>query len=73
METATRRVNIHGAKTHLSELIQEAARGDEIIIANAGKPVARLLAVDRLPEQLVGRAISWRGTPGQISLIYATR
>ena len=41
-----RQVNIHEAKTHLSQLVEEAARGDEIIIAKAGKPVARLVAVD---------------------------
>ena len=42
-----RQVNIHEAKTHLSQLVEEAARGDEIVIAKAGKPVARLVAVDR--------------------------
>jgi prevent-host-death family protein len=41
-----RQVNIHEAKTHLSQLLEEAARGDEIIIAKAGKPIARLVAVD---------------------------
>jgi prevent-host-death family protein len=40
-----RQVNIHEAKTHLSQLLEEAARGDEIIIAKAGKPIARLVAV----------------------------
>lgn len=35
-------VNIHAAKTHLSKLVEEAAAGKEIIIAKAGKPVARL-------------------------------
>ena len=42
----TTTVNIHEAKTHLSQLVEEAARGDEIIIAKAGKPMARLIAVD---------------------------
>lgn len=41
-----RQVNIHEAKTHLSRLVEEAARGHEIVIAKAGKPVARLVAVD---------------------------
>ena len=41
-----RHVNIHEAKTHLSRLVEEAARGDEIVIAKAGKPVARLVAID---------------------------
>ena len=35
-------VNIHTAKTHFSRLVDEAASGEEIIIAKAGKPVARL-------------------------------
>jgi prevent-host-death family protein len=37
-----RTVNIHSAKTHLSRLVAAAAAGEEIIIAKAGKPVARL-------------------------------
>lgn len=35
-------VNIHEAKTHLSRFVDQAAAGEEIIIARAGKPVARL-------------------------------
>jgi prevent-host-death family protein len=35
-------VNIHAAKTHLSRLLEEAAAGEEIIIAKAGNPVAKL-------------------------------
>ena len=34
--------NIHAAKTQLSRLVDDAAGGEEIIIAKAGKPVARL-------------------------------
>lgn len=50
-------VNIHAAKTHLSSLVEEAAKGEEIIIAKAGKPVARLIALkkttfDRKPGRL---------------------
>jgi prevent-host-death family protein len=36
-------INIHAAKTHLSRLVAEVAAGEEIVIAKAGKPVARLL------------------------------
>jgi prevent-host-death family protein len=36
-------VNIHEAKTHLSRLVDRAAAGEEITIAKAGKPVARLV------------------------------
>lgn len=41
-----RKINIHEAKTHLSQLVEDAARGDEIIIAKAGKPIARLVGID---------------------------
>ncbi len=45
-----RPINIHQAKTHLSRLVERAAAGEEIIIARAGKPVARLVPF-RLPSQ----------------------
>jgi prevent-host-death family protein len=38
-------VNTHEAKTHLSELIRRALAGEEIVIARAGKPAVRLVAV----------------------------
>jgi prevent-host-death family protein len=40
-------INIHAAKTHLSSLVEEAAAGEEIIIAKAGKPVARLVPLEK--------------------------
>jgi prevent-host-death family protein len=42
---ATTVINIHEAKTHLSRLIEDVAAGAEIIIARAGKPMARLIPV----------------------------
>ena len=36
-------VNIHAAKTHLSRLLDAVADGEEILIARAGRPVARLV------------------------------
>ncbi len=39
-------VNIHQAKTHLSRLVREVAEGEPFIIARAGKPVAKVTAVD---------------------------
>lgn len=39
-------VNIHAAKTHLSRLVEEAREGREIVIARAGRPVARLVAIE---------------------------
>ncbi len=37
-------VNLYEAKTHLSSLVERAAKGEEIVIAKAGKPMARLVA-----------------------------
>lgn len=39
-------VNIHEAESQLSELVERAAKGEEIIIAKAGKPIARLNALN---------------------------
>jgi prevent-host-death family protein len=39
-------VNIHAAKTNLSSLVEEAAAGEEIIIAKAGKARARLVPLE---------------------------
>ncbi len=38
-------VNVHEAKTHFSRLIARAAQGEEIVIAKAGRPVAKLVGV----------------------------
>lgn len=38
-----RQVNVHEAKTHLSRLLEEVEAGEEVVIARAGKPVARLV------------------------------
>jgi prevent-host-death family protein len=43
-------VNIHQAKTHLSRLVEQAARGQETIIAKAGTPVARLVPFHSPPR-----------------------
>ena len=53
-------VNIHAAKTHFSRLVERAAKGEEIVIARAGRPVARLVplasaARPRRPGLLKGR------------------
>ncbi len=39
-------VNIHEAKTHLSRLVEKAARGESFIIAKAGKPMVKVVALD---------------------------
>lgn len=40
-------INIHEAKTHLSRLVEGVVAGEEIIIAKAGKPMARLVALEK--------------------------
>jgi prevent-host-death family protein len=42
-ESMAKSVNIHAAKTQFSRLVERAANGEEIIVARAGKPVARLM------------------------------
>jgi prevent-host-death family protein len=43
MRTTT--VNLHAAKTHLSRLVDQAAAGEDVIIAKAGKPMVRLVPI----------------------------
>ena len=40
-------VNIHEAKTHLSRLVERVEAGEEVVIARAGRPVARLVRLTR--------------------------
>src|SRR5258708_38391508 len=44
-------VNIHEAKTHLSRLLERVAMGEEVIIAKAGTPVAKLVPVHARPKK----------------------
>jgi prevent-host-death family protein len=43
-------INIHEAKTHLSRIVDEVAAGSEVIIAKAGKPMARLMPLTGIPR-----------------------
>ena len=66
-------VNIHAAKTHLSKLIERMEAGEEVIIARAGRPVARLapLAEPSVADSVVAPADlpSWMGSlQGQIRM-----
>jgi prevent-host-death family protein len=48
-------VNLYEAKTQLSSLVERAAKGEEIVIAKAGKPMAKLVAAktaEKTPEPL---------------------
>lgn len=53
-------INVHDAKTHFSRLLEQAHAGQEIVLAKAGKPYARLVPLapepgGRQPGRLAGR------------------
>lgn len=48
-------VNIHQAKTHLSRLLERAEAGEEIVIARAGKPIAKLVPIEAKQGRVLGR------------------
>lgn len=48
-------VNVHEAKTHLSQLLVRVAQGEEIVIARAGKPVARLVPIESKSRRILGQ------------------
>jgi prevent-host-death family protein len=52
-------VNIYEAKTHLSALVEKAAHGEEIVIAKAGKPMAKLVPLEQkvLPQRKFGQNV----------------
>jgi len=52
-------VNTHEAKTQLSKLLNEVGMGGDVVIAKAGKPVARLIAYK--PETGPRRLGAWKG------------
>ena len=53
-------VNVHQAKTHLSQLLQEVEQGQEVVIARSGVPIARLVAW-RAPLQAIAAPGAMRG------------
>lgn len=49
-------VNIHEAKTHLSQLLTRAALGEDIIIAKSGKPIVRLVPIEEpFQDRILGQ------------------
>jgi prevent-host-death family protein len=49
-----RTVNIHEAKTHFSKIIDSVRYGQEVIIAMAGKPVAKIVPLESKPKRRFG-------------------
>ena len=54
----TRAVNVHEAKTHLSRLLEAVEQGEDVVIARAGRPVARLVPAQSHGTRSPG---SWKG------------
>ncbi len=50
-----KKMNIHEAKTHFSSLVEKVHNGEEIIIAKAGKPYARLVPLKPEKKRIPGR------------------
>lgn len=48
------KVNIHEAKTHLSRLLASVERGEEVIIARSGVPIARIVPIESAPQRVLG-------------------
>jgi len=48
-------INIHEAKTHLSRLVEQAAKGEPFIIAKAGKPMVKVVPLDQPEARKVKR------------------
>ena len=50
-------INVHQAKTQFSRLLKRAHEGEEIILAKAGKPYAKLVPLDQPKERVPGIAV----------------
>jgi prevent-host-death family protein len=60
--------NIHDAKTNLSKLLEAVERGEEVVVARAGKPVARLVAIPKKKEPREGgfwKGQAWMASDGK--------
>lgn len=57
----TKQVNLYEAKTHLSQLVDEAAAGEEIVIAKNGKPLAVLKAIAEVEKPKKREFGFWAG------------
>ena len=49
-------MNVHEARTHFSRLLERAHQGEEIVVAKAGKPYAKLVPLDERKERIPGIA-----------------
>lgn len=61
-----RTVNIHDAKTHLSRLVDQAAKGESFVIAKAGKPLVKVIPLEAAAGE--GRASRFGFLRGEMSI-----
>lgn len=54
---AKKTVNVHEAKTHLSRLLEQVEAGSEVVIARAGRPIARLIPFARPGKRTLGQDV----------------
>jgi prevent-host-death family protein len=67
-------VNIHEAKTHLSQLVAEAANGEPFVIAKAGKPLVKVIPLDSPTGAQIRRLGFLKGqfkVPGDFDTMYS--
>lgn len=64
-------VNIHEAKTHLSRLVEDAARGEPFVIARAGKPLVKVAMIEGEPPRRLGFLAGQAEIPGDFDTIGA--
>lgn len=50
-----RAINVHEAKTHLSRILADVEKGEEVVIARAGRPVAKVVPIDADERRAGGR------------------
>jgi prevent-host-death family protein len=65
LESAMQTINIHQAKTQLSRLVEQAAQGEPFVIAKAGKPLVKVMALNA-PETGQRRRLGFMA--GQITV-----
>lgn len=59
-------VNIHDAKTHLSQLILDASQGSPFIIAKAGKPMVKVISINQETKPRIGMLAGVFNVPDDI-------
>jgi prevent-host-death family protein len=55
------RVGMHEAKTQLSRLVEEARRGEDVIVERSGRPVAKIVPYEEKPSGLLALKGIWKG------------